>query len=539
MQATSPQKTVAVIGAGLAGLATIKSCLEEGLNVQAFEQSDAIGGNWQFRENGISVFRNTELTSSKYLTAFSDFPIPEDYPHFVKHSQYLDYLLAYAQHFDLKRHIQFNTAVESIERTGNRWLLQLNQSGHIVRQTVDAVAVCTGLNEERNLPTIPGAECFQGDFVHSSSYKDNSPYRDKHVVVVGGGESGGDILHEVSQVATTATLSLRRGVFVMPKLDDTMTLPGDYFHHRATYHLPPVFYYRIETAIQQMFTAINRNKAAWQMRQHLIELSGGSYHQQFITKSDVFTSTLTKPNVTLKPGIRECTPTGVIFTDGSEAKADAVIFSSGFKVYFPFLPIESRGWDWGKLYKKVFHPDLPNMGFVGFARPNIGAMPPVTELQARYFAGVASGRLRLPEGDRLQTAIARDAARTAQLKPLVCDRVSSIVSFVPYMYELADLIGCRPVLRHLLLKPRVLWSVLFGTVAAPHFRLSGPYADPAAPDIIAREGLHLHKLKTPAETSLFVLFQLVWGVGGLIGYPLLKGLSHLPGCAALEPELDF
>ena len=533
------KKKVAIIGAGLAGLVTIKSCLEEGLEVVAFEKSDQLGGNWKFKEKGVSVFRNTELTSSKYLTAFSDFPMPEHYPHFLTHEQYLEYLLAYAHHFDLERHIKFGVWVDSVKRRGEKWVVSITKSGTVDDCEFDAVAVCTGLNEEWELPNIEKMAEFQGEIVHSSSYKDNRPYQGKRVMVVGGGESGGDLVHEISQVAAHVTLSLRRGVFIMPKLDERMTLPGDYFHHRATYHLPPALYDRIETAIQNLLTFINRKSVPWQIRQQLIDLSGGSYHQQFLTKSDVFTRALARPNVSLKPAIKQFQSDGVLLSDGTKVEVDTVIFCSGFKVRFPFLPIESKGWDWRKLYKKIFHPELPNIGFVGFARPNIGAMPPVTELQARYFAGVASGRLSLPSSEKMQSAIAADAKKTAKLKPLVCDRVTGIVSFVPYMYEMAKLIGCHPVLWKLIARPVVLWSVLFGTVAAPHFRICGTHASPSALDVIEREGLQIWKLKTPQEILLFFLLQVVWGGSALIGYPIFKVISSLPGLDSLNPELSL
>ncbi|MDJ0592507.1 MAG: NAD(P)-binding domain-containing protein [Pleurocapsa sp. MO_226.B13] len=533
------KKQVAVIGAGIAGLVTIKSCLEEGIEVTAFEKSDYIGGNWKFKEQEVSVFRNTELSSSRYITGFSDFPIPEHYPHFLKHEQYLEYLLDYARHFKLKEHIKFGITVDSLKRQGEKWLLVATKDGISQEYEFDAVAVCTGLNEEPNLPKFPNIEQFKGQLVHSSLYKDNTPYKDKSVVVIGGGESGGDQVNEISQVAKSVTLSLRRGVFIMPKLDKCMTLPGDYFHHRGTYHYPPVLYERIETAIQRLFTFANRKQKSWQIRQKLIKLSGGSYHQQFITKSDTFMQALAKPNVALKPQLERFEPDGVVFSDGSKVQADAVVFSSGFNVHFPFLPIDSKNWDWRKLYKKMFHPELNNLGFVGFARPNIGSMPPIMEMQSRYFAGVVSGRLQLPEPAKMEKIIEQDAQDSRKLKPLVSDRITGIVSYVPYMYELSELIGCRPVLRQLISRPVVLWSVLFSSVAAPHFRICGPHANPAMLDEIERQGLHIWKLKTLDEKLLFVMFQVVWGLGGLVGYPLFKTLSSVPGFKELKPSLDF
>ena len=533
------QKKVAVIGAGIAGLVTIKSCLEENLEVVAFEKSDYIGGNWKFKEQEVSVFRNTELSSSRYITGFSDFPIPEHYPHFLKHKQYLEYLLDYARHFRLKKCIKFGYSIDSLQRQGDKWLVTASKAGQAETQEFDSVAVCTGLNELPNLPDFPNIEQFEGLLTHSSLYKDNTPYKDKSVVVMGGGESGGDQVNEISQVAKSVTLSLRRGVFIMPKLDETMTLPGDYFHHRTTYHLPPVLYERIETVIQKLFTLVNRHQKSWQIRQKLIQLSGGSYHQQFITKSDTFMKALAKPNVFLKPQLERFESDGIVFADGSKIQADAVVFSSGFNVHFPFLPIESKNWDWRQLYKKIFHPELPNLGFIGFARPNIGSMPPIMEMQSRYFAGIASARLQLPQPAQMQKIIERDAQDSRKSKPLVCDRITGIVSYVPYMYELSELIGCRPKLSRLISRPIVLWSVLFGSVAAPHFRICGPHANPAMLDLIERQGLHIWKLKTLDEKMLFTLFQIVWGLGGLVGYPLFKTLSYVPGFKPLKPRLDF
>ena len=533
------KKKVAVIGAGIAGLVTIKSCLEENLEAIAFEKSDYIGGNWKFKEGEVSVFRNTELSSSRYITGFSDFPIPEQYPHFLKHEQYLTYLLDYARHFGLKERIKFGYRVDSLQQQGDKWLLTATKAGQTETYEFDSVAVCTGLNELPNMPDFPDIDRFEGQLTHSSLYKDNRPYQDKSVVVIGGGESGGDQVNEISQVAKSVTLSLRRGVFIMPKLDETMTLPGDYFHHRTTYHLPPVLYERIETAIQRLFSFINRDRKAWQIRRKLIQLSGGSYHQQFITKSDTFMKALAKPNVFLKPKLERFEADGIVFADGSKVQADAVVFSSGFNVRFPFLPIDSSNWDWRILYKKIFHPELPNLGFVGFARPNIGSMPPIMEMQARYFAGVASGRLQLPPLAQMQSEIERDAQQSRREKPLVSDRITGIVSYVPYMYELSESIGCRPKLSQLISRPMVLWSVLFGSVAAPHFRISGAHANPAVLDRIEEQGLQIWKLKTLDEKLLFTLFQIVWGLGGLVGYPLFKILSYVPGLKTLKPRLDF
>uniref|UniRef100_F7EWE6 Flavin-containing monooxygenase n=1 Tax=Monodelphis domestica TaxID=13616 RepID=F7EWE6_MONDO len=108
-------KRVAIIGAGVSGLASIKCCLEEGLEPTCFERSDDIGGLWQFTEHveegRASLYKSVVTNSSKEMSCYSDFPFPEDYPNFVPHDQFLEYLKMYANKFNLLKCIQFKTPI--------------------------------------------------------------------------------------------------------------------------------------------------------------------------------------------------------------------------------------------------------------------------------------------------------------------------------------------------------------------------------------------------------------------------------------------
>lgn len=45
-------KRVAIVGAGVSGLAAIRSCLEEGLEPTCFERGEDVGGLWRFSVSG-------------------------------------------------------------------------------------------------------------------------------------------------------------------------------------------------------------------------------------------------------------------------------------------------------------------------------------------------------------------------------------------------------------------------------------------------------------------------------------------------------
>ncbi len=506
---------LAVVGGGLAGLVTLKSALEEGVEAVLFEADEDLGGNWRLRADGPSVARDTELTSSRDVTAFSDFPLPGEGPHFLHHQAFLAYLEAYADHFGLRPHLRFGQPVLEARPDPDGWVVRTPAG----EQGFTHLAVCTGLSRVPAMPDIAGA--FSGPVAHTSTVLDAAPYAGQRVLVVGGGESATDILAELAEVCPEVHLSLRRGPLVFPKAFRAGGLPADHLHSRSTYMLPRVVYERVE----ELFGGLMDVRlgllpgGAGALRRRLRRASGGRYHQQVLLKSDTILDTLRRPSVHLRGRLVRFEGSQAVFADGTCCEVDAVLYGTGFRIDFPFLPLSSAGWDWTRLYKTIVHPDLPRCGFIGFGRPDIGAIPPVTELQARWFAGVVSGRLRVPSGASLLDAIARDAARTRALKPLVVERQTSVVEFLPYQLELAALIGCQPRLGRLLGQPRLLWSVLFGTVLASHYRLHGPHPWSGAAQVLRDRGFHWAHLRHPADLVAALSVQL-WHLLALLWLPL-------------------
>lgn len=81
---------IAIIGSGCSGLTAIKNLLDAGLKeIICFEKSDQIGGNWVYTAapSHSSVSEATHIISSKALSQFSDFPMPDDYPDYPSHQQ--------------------------------------------------------------------------------------------------------------------------------------------------------------------------------------------------------------------------------------------------------------------------------------------------------------------------------------------------------------------------------------------------------------------------------------------------------------------
>ncbi len=80
-----------VIGAGPVGLAMADALKQDGIAYDHVDANSGIGGNWH-----VGVFDTTHIVSSKSTTAYSDYPMPPDYPDFPSARQMLAYLKRYA-----------------------------------------------------------------------------------------------------------------------------------------------------------------------------------------------------------------------------------------------------------------------------------------------------------------------------------------------------------------------------------------------------------------------------------------------------------
>ena len=239
-----------VIGAGSAGLACAKNLYLAGVPFDCFEKGSRIGGNWLIdNPNGVSAcYDHLEISTSVRRMAFSDFPMPADYPPYARHDQVAAYFDDYAEHFGLLPLITFDTEVTSVEpvdpgdqggdaagemRGTGRWRVTTRGPGGEVTRDYDAVIVCNGHHWYPRLPdpAYPGQDEFAGEQIHAHSYRDASQLAGRDVVVVGAGNSALDISSAAARTANSATISQRRGQWVIPKYtagiaSDLTAVPG-------------------------------------------------------------------------------------------------------------------------------------------------------------------------------------------------------------------------------------------------------------------------------------------------------------------------
>ena len=145
--------------------------------------------------------------------------MPRSYPDFPHHSQIARYFDDYVDHFGFRDAIAFETGVEHAERRPDGgWLITLHDGA---TERFDALLVANGHHWDKQMPepAFPGADTFTGVQLHSHDYKGEDPsfFRDKHVVVLGMGNSAMDIAVEASYGAAATYLAARRGAHIVPK----------------------------------------------------------------------------------------------------------------------------------------------------------------------------------------------------------------------------------------------------------------------------------------------------------------------------------
>ena len=127
----------------------------------------------------------------------------------------------------------------------------------------------------------------------------------------------------------------------------------------------------------------------------------------------------------------------VRFVDGSDVDADVVVYCTGYRITFPFLDADfvSAPDNHIELFRRVFHPDIPGLYFIGLLQP-LGAIMPLAEAQGEWVGDHLLGDYVLPPASRVRADIAADQA--AMAKRYVASKRHTIqVDFDDYLRDIA------------------------------------------------------------------------------------------------------
>ena len=388
-------RKVAVVGAGWSGIYAVKWLSRAGLDVTCFEASDSVGGIWNYRpDRPGGVFEATRVTSSKHFLHPSDYPLPASFPEFPHRSQVLEHLQCYVDHFGIRKLFRLNTKVLAVEKAENRWrVLSRDFDGRELEENFDAVVVSSGPHQNPNIDyTVhPLYRHFKGRLLHSHEYKRSSDVRSgETVLIVGTGESAADIVAECVQAGAKLHWAAHGGQWFADR--NMGPYPADHITTQGTRVFAGRFGF-FEYLVRRFVTGAFVN-LAWGRAGHGIAewLPNAPYLHQFLNKSRDGLLEIYKGNVVARRAPVRIMGNDVYFKgDVNPLRVDTIILATGFRPTFPFLSEPPKS-----LFKLVFHPETPTLAFVGFARPIVGSIPSLSELQARWIAKVWSGETTIP-----------------------------------------------------------------------------------------------------------------------------------------------
>jgi indole-3-pyruvate monooxygenase len=303
-----------IIGAGPAGLA-VAACLKQcGVPFILLEQGERVGRAWH------EHYDRLHLHTSRGMSGLPGYPMPRSYPRYPSREQVTAYLADYAAHFGLEPH--FNQRLVRAERVDGHWLAQTDDR----RYTAESLVLATGYTRKPHVPTWPGRDDYTGPVLHSSEYRNGRPFTGQDVLVVGFGNSGGEIAVDLYEHGARPSIAVRSPVNIIPR--DTLGISSLQWNLLLS---------RLPGRLGDLVAAPLVYASVGNVYKHGLRKNRVGPIEQIKTEEqvpliDVGTVKLIKSGaLPLYPGLERFTPGGVVFSDGRACDFDAVVLATGYR----------------------------------------------------------------------------------------------------------------------------------------------------------------------------------------------------------------
>ncbi|WP_417363889.1 ArsO family NAD(P)H-dependent flavin-containing monooxygenase [Galbibacter sp.] len=274
-----------IIGGGQAGLSIAYFLRRSDLDYLIIDDQKRAGGTW------LNTWESLKLFSPSEYSSLSGWQMPKSNYEYPTRDEFIKYLIAYEEryNFPLKR----NTLVHRVVKENDIFKIETNRGNLYARTVVSA----TGATRVPYVPNYPNQGLFTGMQLHSVDYRNTKIFEGKKVLVVGGGNSGAQILAELSKVARTKWITLDAPRFLPEEMD------GRYLFHQANSR-----YFKSET--------LNQNGEASLSDIVQVEIVKDGLERNIYKDLRPFASFYEQ---------------GIIWSNGEKEAFDAILWCTGFR----------------------------------------------------------------------------------------------------------------------------------------------------------------------------------------------------------------
>jgi 4-hydroxyacetophenone monooxygenase len=431
---------VVVIGAGMSGLLAAHRLRQAGLDVTVVEKNHDVGGTWL--DNSYPGCR-VDVHNHFYSYTFAP---RRDWPgYFSTQDVLLDYFRSVADEHDLRPLIRFGTEVTAVEydEGTSTWTLQLlEEGGREATLEAEAVVSAVGQLNRPHVPTITGADRFDGPAFHSARWDHSVDLAGRRVAVIGTGASAAQFVPEIADEVAHLDVFQRTPAWFIPTPDyhDEVSAEEQWlFTHvpgYANWYRFWLFWANIENMLPAVAVeegwdnggasvgALNegvRQLLVANLQAHLGDHPGllakvvpdyPPFAKRAIRDNGSWPAAITRDDVDLlTEPIDEIVADGVVTADGEHRPADVIIYGTGFTASDFLMPMKVVGRGgvdlheaWGgdaRAHLGVTLPGFPNLFLLYGPNTNIvvnGSITYFSECEMTHVLGCLEALLR--EGAR-------------------------------------------------------------------------------------------------------------------------------------------
>lgn len=215
-----------IIGAGQAGLSVAYFLKRHTSNFLLLDDQKQPGGAW------LHTWDSLKLFSPENYSSLSGWQLPKTSEEYPSKVNFISYLERYEKRYNFP--IQRNTLVHSVHRENEYFKIISSQGTYYSKTLVSA----TGTAKTPYIPTYPNQELFSGQQLHSVHYRSPQQFTGQKVLIVGGGNSGAQVLADVSTTAHTQWVTLEEPVFLPDHIDGRYLFEAANDTYYGTNHIP-------------------------------------------------------------------------------------------------------------------------------------------------------------------------------------------------------------------------------------------------------------------------------------------------------------